>query len=371
MIGYLLALTIAVLSPAVWAARGAVGLERVVVFVALGAAAIPAWAVLDRGNSVGFVVPLALVFLIALCRERWGLVAIMVVLAALVKPQFAVLVVAMFAARQWRWGGVALGGVAITNLGAYLLWPRDFPGTIAQSMHNMSTYSHYFPGLIDMRNVSFARALLVLPDMAKAAQAGRIPDGFLAGPRSQIGYVILAVIVVAVLALGRRIPPVLVGIVLLAGAALSPGLTMFYYLVFVLPVAALVVRDPGGPSGVGIFDRLASGEGRRRVVGICVSFAAALSIAQVALPGQMYPIPIFGQDGAGGIVGTVPTVLTTQGLAPLLWLLASAVIIVSYVRRPARSQSDQTPGHEGLAAATGASSHTSEQMTESLPQAPA
>ena len=63
LFGYLLALTIAVFTPAVWAARGARGLERVVVFVALGAAAIPAWVVIDRGNSVGFVAPIALVFL--------------------------------------------------------------------------------------------------------------------------------------------------------------------------------------------------------------------------------------------------------------------------------------------------------------------
>ena len=137
LIGYLLALTIAVLSPAVWAARGARGLERVVVFVALGAAAIPAWAVIDRGNSAGFVVPIALVFLVALCRRRWGLVTIMVILAALVKPQFAVLAVALLAARQWRWGGIAVAGVAISNLAAYLLWPRDFPETIAQSIHNL------------------------------------------------------------------------------------------------------------------------------------------------------------------------------------------------------------------------------------------
>ena len=146
LVGYLLALTIAVLSPAVWAARGARGLERVVVFVALGAAAIPAWAVIDRGNSVGFVVPIALVFLVALCRRRWGLVAIMVVLAALVKPQFAVLAVALLAARQWRWGGLALAGVAISNLAAYLLWPRDFPETITQSIHNLFDFSTRFGG---------------------------------------------------------------------------------------------------------------------------------------------------------------------------------------------------------------------------------
>nr|WP_142393441.1 glycosyltransferase family 87 protein [Mycobacterium sp. 4858] len=372
LIGYLLALTVAVCSPAVWAARGTRGLERVVVFVALGAAAIPAWAVVDRGNSVGFAVPIALVFLVALRQRRWSLVAVMVVLAALVKPQFAIFAVALFAARQWRLGGFAIGGVAISNFGAYLLWPRDFPETITQSIHNMSYISNYFPGLIDLRNVSFGRALLLFPDMAKAAQSGRIPDGFLAGPRSLIGYAILAVIVVAVLALGRRIPPVMVGIVLLAGAALSPGLTMFYYVVFVLPVAALVVRDPEGPPGAGIFDRLASRDGRRRAVGVCVSLAAALSIAQVGVPGQMNPIPIFGQLGARGVIGTTPTVLTTEGLAPLLWLLACAVIVVSYARRPAHSDSsDQDPAEEGPPnAGVSTSSPASELMTESSPQAP-
>ena len=143
LLAYLFALTIAVLSPALWAARGARGLERVVVFVACGVAAIPAWVAVDRGNSTGFVVPIALVFLVALCRRRWGLVTIMVVLAALVKPQFAVLGVALFAARQWRLGGIAVVGVVISNLAAYLLWPRDLPETIAQSIHNTLDYGNF------------------------------------------------------------------------------------------------------------------------------------------------------------------------------------------------------------------------------------
>ena len=80
----------------------------------------------DRCNTTGFVVPVALVFLVALRRRQWDLVAITVVLAALVKPQFAVLGVALFAARQWRLGGIAVIGVVISDLAAYLLWPRDF-----------------------------------------------------------------------------------------------------------------------------------------------------------------------------------------------------------------------------------------------------
>ena len=136
LLGYLLVLTIAVLTPAVWAARGARGLERMVVFVVCGAAAIPAWMVLDRANSVALLAPVGLVFLVALCRRRWGLVAIMVVLATLIKPQFAVLAVVLFAARQWRMGGVAVAGAVTSSLAAYLLWPRDFPATIAQSIHS-------------------------------------------------------------------------------------------------------------------------------------------------------------------------------------------------------------------------------------------
>src|SRR5580693_5170918 len=107
-----------------------------------GIAAVPAWMVIDRGNSLGVVVPIALVFLVALCRRRWGLVAIMVVLAALVKPQFAVLAVALFAARQWRLGGIAVAGVAISNIAAFALWPRDFPQTITQSIRGVLGYAN-------------------------------------------------------------------------------------------------------------------------------------------------------------------------------------------------------------------------------------
>ena len=148
LLSFLLVLTIAVFTPAIWAAKGACGLERIVVFFACGVMAIPVWMVIDRGNSAGFVVPIALVFLVALCRQRWGLVTIMVILAALVKPQFAVLGVALFAARQWRLGGIAVVGVLLSNIAAYLVWPQDFPETIAQSIHRSSgtVRSNYVPG---------------------------------------------------------------------------------------------------------------------------------------------------------------------------------------------------------------------------------
>jgi hypothetical protein len=373
LFGYLLVLTIAVFAPAMWAARGARGLERVVVFVACGAVAIPAWMVIDRGNSVGFLAPIGLVFLVALCRRRWGLVATMVVLAALVKPQFAVLAVALFVARQWRLGGIAVGGAVVGNLAAYALWPRDFPQTIIQSIQNTVGYGNggSQAALVANSNVSFGKALLTVPDGIKARETGgTIPDGFLAGPRSLIGYVVLVLVVVCVLALGRRIPPVMVGIVLLATASLFAPLTNPYYLVFVLPVAALVARDPDGSPGTGIFDRLATVGGRRRAVGICVSLAAALCIAQIALPGPGRQVgDIVGQMGAD--TRTV-VVTSTVFLAPLLWLVACGVIIVSYARRPAVSgRDDQGQAGEVPPDTDVSTLCTPEPITEFSPQRPA
>lgn len=370
LIAYVTALTIAVLSPAIWAARGARGLERLVIFVALGAAAIPAWGVVDRGNSTGFVVPVALVFFVALARQRWGLAAVMVILAAMIKPQFAVLAMVFFVARQWRWGGITIFGIVASNLAAYLLWPRGFPGTITQSAHDILKFNNSFKGLQDPRNVSFARALTLIPDSIKTYQIGKLPEDFLAGPRALLGVAVLAIVLASLLALGRRIPPVVAGIVLLATATLAPSYAAYYYLVFVLPVAALIIREPEGPPGSGLFDQMALRGDRRRAVGVCLSLAAALSIAQIALPGQSFSIPLYGQMGARGVVGSTELVPTTLTWAPFLWLIACAVTILSYARRPVgRAAGDrQSPPAQGIDAAGGITREMS--LAESAEEGP-
>jgi hypothetical protein len=163
----------------------------------------------------------------------------------------------------------------------------------------------------------------------------------------------------------------MVGIVLLATASLFPALSNPYYLIFVLPVAALVVRDPNGPPGTGIFDRPATVGGRRRAVGICVTVASALCIAQIALPGPPYHVAdVVGQMG-GPHTSTV-VVASTVFLAPFLWLVTCAVIIASYARRPAASPpDDQGLAREVPADGPTSASSTSAAITGLSPQRPA
>jgi hypothetical protein len=116
------------------------------------------------------------------------------------------------------------------------------------------------------------------------------------------------------------------GIALLATASLFPAVSYTYYLVFVLPVAALVARDPTGPPGSGVFDRLSALGDRRRAVGIAVSLSAALSIAQIAIP--------YSPQRLETMLGTTTIVPTTTLVVPLAWLITCAAIIVSYALRP-------------------------------------
>ena len=330
---YELVLTAALLAPAVWAARGARGLEKVVVFLALGVMAVPMWIVIDRANSMGFAVPVFLAFLVALCRQRWGLVVVLVVLASLIKPQFLLLGLVLPAARQWKMSASAAVLGIIVNLGAYLLWPRHFPATVLESIRGSMSYGASFEALVGGFNVSFQKGVFTISDaLAAMAHGGRVPDGFLAHPRIVVGWVVLATVAAAVLALGRRIPPVMAGIILIATASLFPPVTFRYYLAFALPVAALMVRSPNASPGIGLFGRLAELGDRRRAVGVCVSIACVLTFVILPVPGHSTREPIRGLPI--GELG-VPQVLTTASVIPVSWLVAITVILVSYARRPA------------------------------------
>lgn len=335
MFCYVAALTAAVLAPAAWAANGTAGLERIVVFVACGVAAIPAWAAVDRANSIGFFAPIGLVFLLALTRQRWGLVAVMVILAALLKPQLIVLVVALFALRKWRAALASLGGVVLAELFCYLLWPRDFPQTITQSIQGVlstGNTAHIFSNA----NVALGNPLIAIPHAISSILKGGTPDAFPALVHSATSYGLLLTISALLVIFGRRFPPVMIGIVLLATASLFPAVSNRYYLVFAIPIAAVVARAPDDKHGVGLFEQMQNLGTYRRGAAITVTIAAALTIAQVAIPGPSFAVPQPGVNGT--IIGYTDIVISTAHLTSLLWLIACATVLFSYVRHSARNQ---------------------------------
>lgn len=326
LFGYLGLLIAALLVPAFWASRGKSASIRVATLGLFGLLSAPSIMALDRGNSIALVVPAVLAFLVALRRgnDRWAVIAI--VLAALVKPQYALLFLVLVAMRKWRRAGMAIAGVIVTNVLAFLVWPRDFPGEIVQAGYNVLRSGSTVP-LSDAfpSNVSLSKGLHVVEKVVRHL-TGTTDGAYMVDAHALVaGAVTATVICGLILIAGTRIPAYLSGILVVMCVSLVPSTSWSYYLVFALPVAAILLRDPlGAPvrdRWNGVLDK-AGGSVGRVVASVMIVVATAATVSRVLLP----------------VVAVVPgsprtdILLTSGDLVPVLWILTALVVLVAWWR---------------------------------------
>jgi hypothetical protein len=350
LFAYLLVLTAALISPAIWASRGKTLTMRLLTVFLFGLFSAPALMTLERGNAIGFVVPALLAYLVALRRGNYTVVVIAIVLASLVKPQFALLVLALFILRKWRHAILAFSGVVAANLLAYLAWPRDFPETLWQSALAILRYGGGVSLADDFpANVSLAKGMYWVEHWARKLFGFSNLHSLTAQNAGMIGAAIVLIAMVILLILGRRLPSHVAGIVLLALTSLFVSTTWSYYLVFALPVAAIILRDPsntelGRHRWRGVFDQALSSVPKKIAVALTV-LAVAATVAQVPLPiGASIP----GQppvNFAGSVV-----VHTTVDAVPVLWLIAAFAILVAWLL-PDTKIKEKVPSESATAAA--------------------
>ena len=326
LILFLLVILACLLVPAAWASRGKALWIRVATLILFGLGSLPALMALDRANNTALAVPALLAFLVGVRRDNYRVAVIAIIVAALIRPQYLLLIAVLLARRQWKASLVAFGGVGVTNLLAYLAWPTIFPGSIGESLASILRFGRgagldaEYPA-----NVSFGKIIYELGTMVRRA-VGMNGDAVATSLSGLAGSVIALLLIVAVVIAGRRMPVAPTAILVLALASLLPSTTFSYYLVFCLPVAAILLRDPLDLSpdrytwrGV-LDDEVVS---RRGVVATAlIALAVAFSLTRFLLPELL-----------GFEVNHVPRVDlvgTTAGLAPLAWLAASLAALLAW-----------------------------------------
>ncbi len=330
LLGYLTAMLAAMAVPAIWASKGRPLATRIMILALFGVGAVPALMALDRGNSVGFAVPAMLAFLVAMRREKYRTVVVAIVIASLIKPQYLLLVLALIAHRRWRHTAYAIGGAAVANVLAFLTWPQNFPGTIIQSVQNTLRYSADFPLHIDYpANVSLAEGVYVF-----IQHAGRVVGISNAGQwvftnSGPVSIALALAVAAAVVALGRRLPPVIGGSLLLMAASLAPAVSWPYYLVFGLPIAAVLLRDPAGPPAEhgwrGALD-VASFSRLQQLAAFGIVLATAGTVSRVLLPLRVNAA-LYADQGV---------IATNGNVIPTMWLAATALVLIAWARAKPR-----------------------------------
>lgn len=327
---YLIVLAAALLVPAWWASRKivrnnrqlpGVSSMRMLLFVLFGVATQPFLMTLDRGNTVGFAVPFLMAFAVYFRKEPSWVAPLAVILAAAVKPQYALISIAFLASRQFvSLLAAGIGSIVISVVG-FLFWPGDSRGHFLAWADNVVSYQDY-ANLLDSRlaNMSFASTLARLSSFLSVREdtVGRVSERALELIITQASLpgILLLVVLAALFVLApNRLDPMFVIAASLALPALFPSVSFGYYSVFALVLASLVFSesdlDVTHPS---IFIRQ--------------SFRWALT---VAIAVTLYPVPIVTNLDSNGLilraVGSVWAVV-------ILWGIACSIVPRRWTRTP-------------------------------------
>lgn len=304
LILFLVAGTIAVSVPAIYAALHLKTQPRLLVLFALGPASLPALMVLDRGNGVMFTIPLLLAFGVLAREHRYDTAAVCLALAVSQRPQFLLAFVLFVGLRQWRSLIVGLVSSGAIVLSSFLFWPGDRWQNIRNWLDASVNYSSTHSIAYDWpANLSLSRAFYQLTQLI-GIEIFEVPFFV------TVGFVL--VVFVSCALFGRYLGFTALFALAMLSPMVVPELSYFYYLTLTLPVVAIMVTSQD-----------TSDDSRSWVVAQVLAVASAVTLV---------PLP-FADDESPAVV--------TPGLSAIIWLAVCASILVSAISgaiRPAGTQ---------------------------------
>jgi hypothetical protein len=250
----------------VWAGTKGLALEpRLILFTTLTLFSPPLISALDRGNSVGFIVPL-LVWLYWSLRnksENQGMLAI--VLLTLVKPHFAVLLFILLLRGKITTliKGVLLGGT-IHILGFLIVAGDRFPINIYDWLARLVSYQDYtsvesgWPP-----NISFAQAIYSFTSLFPGQDSSSPILAFLDDYQGLIGPIVLLSIISIITIFRQSLKDLQIAIILTSLVAMTSSTSYYYYAIFSIPalLAVTQMKFESGPSSLnGQLDQTATSQ---------------------------------------------------------------------------------------------------------------
>ena len=312
----------ALLAPALWVVWRRSRHQSAVTLLLTAVATIPFLAVLDRGNTIVFAIPLILIFVVALWREQnwWAVGAIAA--ASQIKPQLGLIVVAFFVLRRVRMGLIALvisGVIFVSSFAIFAL-----PGSTSSPLQEFKRFvlfsqvrGSYLPLDADYpANVSFQKVIFEIGNglLGLSLSAATIQTGLLA---------LTAMVIVALIWRGREIPyPIWIAAILMA-SALVVAVTFIYYYALVLVVVAVLMRN----------EDFAFHPKKSPVVSGVLSAAVVFSLTPLLIPGGWAEAPV--PTRANGVV-----VSLLPYIASATWLLLVLGVGAWVVLRSATTSKD-------------------------------
>ena len=290
--------------------------ERLVLFSTLSFLSPPVIMAFDRGNSIGFLIPILVWYFSSIQSGRWMQAALSVSLMSVIKPHFALVALALWVSGRTKVAFASLVLASVINILPFLVfWERDFPQNIYQwgvsliSFQNWSSIENPIPP-----NMSFSQGIysfiFLMGQIAPIQEIEQILSE-ISGTQGLWGFVVLAVALGIVIIFRKSLSLNQISIILISSISLASATTYYYYGVFAVPfILALTTLgsrslDSGDESSYQIHE----------VDKQSVSF-----VLWLASIGTMIQIPVFGLLDGNRIV-------TSSTIVGFWWILAYIVIL--------------------------------------------
>lgn len=276
--------------------------DKVLALFSVGPFSLPSLIALDRGNTVGFFVPALLFLLIGVMGRSWGFIAIGIVVAGLLKPQFVLLLLLLLVYRKWRLFFYASISLAALHGLAYLLLVGEIITPLYKTVQVALGFSDDLGGAPRFRNVSISGSL---------QGAESLLFGTSSVSWDLVGVVFALAVVVWLFLFGKRLDQGLSLVLLLVLANLAVPVAFAYYLLFAQGV--LILAGSAHLSVPGVF-RPTQLSRTDQIFGRIVRVLLFVSVLS-SLTGLLLPSVVVGE-------GLVSTSLRGAGLVWTTFVLA-------------------------------------------------
>lgn len=328
---YLCVCLLCALTPAIWVAlNNRRGLGLPVSALLFGVTPVPIMSVLDRGNSLVFVLPVLVWFARSIIQRRWLSASNALVIATLIRPQFIVLVLLLIGYRRWREIVTSVLKIVVIQISGFVLLTTDPWGTFLNWLNFIRSYdSNLLIGKIGSANMSFSQAILdmsIFMETSVPVLNKGLSEIVLQNLTAiTVLVVVLPCMLIFLLADSSRINYQIV--TALALASQLPSVSWMYYQIFSVVVIAMMAN--------GCFDLASSDHGvpspQRRSPRKLITLESLLfTITATATLMACYQLPI-SNEVFGLALGATSSSISRFFVVPL-WILSIWVLLALVLR---------------------------------------
>ena len=297
--------------------------SRALLFSALTFFSPPVIMALDRGNSVGFAVPLLVWFFLSLKNQKEAQSIFAIVLLTVIKPHFILMALFFLIRGRFKSLFTVLGLTGLINIVAFLfIGQQTFPANVIQWFTGILTYQGYSSVTLQWPpNMSFSQGLYSLVFVISKGLNTNLDAAlsFIAASQGSIGLIVLAGTVLGLTLWRSQFSDQHLGIILVSLITMTSGTSFYYYGVFAAPALLALMA-----SNSKLAARGDEADITRR---INIILWCALIGTHIQLP--MFRVWHLPDTGSYWVEVTTDVVVTSATLVGFTWILAYASIFAA------------------------------------------